>query len=45
MLERIQRRGTKVVKYPMDTLYGDRLKLINLLLLSYRRFRVDLVLA
>lgn len=34
-----------MVKDPMDTLYGDRLKLINLLLLSYRRFRVDLVLA
>lgn len=45
MLERVQRRGTKMVKGLSSLSYEDRLRHLNLFPLSYRRIRGDLILA
>ncbi|CAI2726681.1 unnamed protein product [Schistosoma spindalis] len=45
MLERVQRRGTKMVQGLSGLSYEDRLRHLNLFPLSYHRIRGDLILA
>ena len=43
MIENIQRRGTKLVQELVNINYTDRLKMLNLPTLKYRRKRGDLI--
>ena len=43
MIENIQRRGTKLVPELVNINYTDRLKMLNLPTLKYRRKRGDLI--
>ena len=42
-LERVQRRATKMLKQCKNLSYENRLKMLNLPTLTYRRFRGDMI--
>ena len=42
-LERVQKRATKLVYYVRHMSYSDRLKVLKIPSLTYRRFRGDMI--